>query len=214
METIELKARIRKESGKGPARRLRVDGQVPAVFYGAGADSLPLAISTADLIKLMKEKKENVFIKLVIDDDGRASEKLSIIKEMQTRPATREIFHADFYEIRMDHQLMMDIPIHVTGSPIGVTMGGELHILKRDLKVSGLPIAIPEFVEVDVTGLNIGDTVKVSDIKIKEDIEVMDHADVAVATVSATRVEAAPAAEGEGEQKEPEVITAKKEKQE
>jgi len=214
METIEMKARIRKESGKGPARRLRADGQIPAVFYGAGADSLPLAINAADLIKLMKEKKESVFIKLLIDDGGKGYEKLSIIKEMQTRPATKDIFHTDFYEIRMDHKLVLDIPIHVSGHPVGVTMGGELHILKRDLKVSGLPMMIPESVEIDVSGLNIGGSVKVADIKVTDGIEVLDHADVAVAAVSAARVEAVPTAEEAEEQKEPEVITAKKEKAE
>ena len=208
METMELKARIRKETGKGPGRKLRANGQVPAVFYGAGIESLSLAVNTADLITLLKGKKENAFIKLLIDDEGRTTEKLSIMKELQTRPATRELFHADFYEIRMDHQLVMDIPIRVTGTPVGVTMGGELHILKRELKVSGLPMAIPESVEVDVSGLNIGDSVQVRDIKISEGVEVVDHGDVAVAAVSATKMQVAAAAEGE-EAKEPEVITAK-----
>jgi large subunit ribosomal protein L25 len=209
METMELKARMRKESGKGPARRLRAGGQVPAVFYGAGSDSLPLAVGLEDLIKLMKEKKENVFIKLRIDEDGREIEKLSIIKEMQTNPATRDIFHADFYEIRMDHKLIIDIPIHIKGTPAGIIMGGELHILKRELKVSGLPTAIPEFVELDVSALEIGDSVKVGDIQIGDDIEVLDGEDVAVAAVSAAKGEAVAAASEEGA-KEPEVITAKK----
>ncbi len=214
METMELKARIRRESGKGPGRRLRADGQVPAVFYGAGIESLSLAVNTADLITLLKGKKENAFIKLMIDDEGRTTEKLSIMKELQTRPATREIFHVDFYEIRMDHQLVLDIPIHVVGTPVGVTMGGELHILKRELKVSGLPAAIPEFVEIDVSGLNIGGSVQVKDIPLKEGVEAVDHADVAVASVSATRVQQAGAAEGEeGATKEPEVITKGKEKE-
>ncbi len=212
METMELNARMRKESGKGPARRLRAGGQVPAVFYGAGSDTLPLAVNTADLIKLIKEKKENVFIKLNIEGDGLKTQKLSMVKELQTSPATRDIYHVDFYEISMDHKLVLDVPIHVVGTPAGVTMGGELHILKRELKVSGLPTEIPEFVEVDISALEIGDSVKVSDIRIKGGLEVVDHADVAVATVSITRVEAAPAEEEaaaeEGVQ-EPEVIGSK-----
>jgi large subunit ribosomal protein L25 len=210
METMELKAQTRKESGKGPARRLRAGGKIPAIFYGSGTDSLPLAVDTADLLKLLKERKESSFIKLRIQEDGKETERLSIIKELQTSPATRAIFHADFYEIRMDHKLAMDIPIHVTGIPVGVTMGGELHILKRDLRVSGLPIAIPEFVEADISGLEIGNSVKVGDIPVPEGIEVLDSEDIAVVAVSAARVEAA-AAEVSAEEapKEPEVIGGK-----
>ena len=210
METMELSAQTRKESGKGPARRLRAGGQIPAVFYGAGEDSLSLAVCTADVIKLLKQKKENVFIKLNIEGDGGKTEKLSMIKELQTSPATSDIYHIDFYEIRMDHKLVLDIPIHVIGTPVGVTMGGELHILKRELKVSGLPMEIPESVQVDISALEIGDSVKVGDIQIKGEIEVLDGEDVAVATVSTTRVEAAPAAEETEEgPKEPEVIGSK-----
>lgn len=208
METMVLKAGVRKEAGKGPARRLRAAGRIPAVFYGAGTDSLPLAVDYADFIKFLKARKENVFIKLMIDEDGKQVEKLAIIKEMQTRPATRDIFHADFYEIRMDHKLILDIPIHVIGSPVGVTMGGELHILKRDLKVSSLPTSIPEAVTIDISTLDIGHTAKVADIKIEGDVEILDPDDVAIATVAAPRAEAV-AAEGEEETKEPEVIGSK-----
>lgn len=210
METMVLKAGVRKEAGKGPARRLRAAGRIPAIFYGADADSLPLAVDSADFTQLLKARKENVFIKLMIDKDGNQVEKLAIIKEMQTSPATRDIFHADFYEIRMDRKLILDIPIHVTGSPVGVTMGGELHILKRDLKVSGLPTAIPEAVTIDISTLDIGHTAKVGDIKIEGDVEVLDPEDVAVATVSAPRAEALAAeAEGEEGSKEPEVVGLK-----
>ena len=132
METLELKARIRKESGKGPARRMRAEGMIPAIFYGAGTETLPLTVTTEDLIKLMKQKKENVFIKLKIDQDGSESERLSMIKELQTRPATKDIFHADFYEIRMDHKITMDVRIHVKGSPVGVTMGASSISLKEN----------------------------------------------------------------------------------
>ncbi|MFB3925203.1 MAG: 50S ribosomal protein L25 [Syntrophales bacterium] len=213
MEAMELNARVRRESGKGPSRRLRVQGWTPAVFYGAGAEATPLSVNTAELIKLLRERKESVFIKLKIEDGKSSVEKLAMIKELQTSPVSRSLYHADFYEIRMDHKLILELPIHLTGVPAGLADGGELHHLKRELKIAGLPSAIPEYVELDVSGLNIGDSVKVSDIHLPEGIEILDAGDIAVAAVSAkTVLEAAPAVEegaGEEEKKEPEVITAK-----
>jgi len=210
METMELSANIRKESGKGPARRLRAGGRVPAVFYGSGTDSISISVSTEELLDFLKERKESVFVKLMIEDGKNRTEKLAMIKELQTSPVTRSPYHVDFYEVRMDHKITLGIPIHIIGTPAGVEMGGELHHLKRDLNIAGLPSVMPESVEVDVSGLGIGDTVMVGDIKLPEGVEALDAPDIAVATVSATRVtvEEAPPEEGE-EQKEPEVITAK-----
>lgn len=97
METTELKACIRKESGKGPARRLREKGLIPAVFYGPQTETLLLSINSSDLLKLLREG--NKFIRLVIDDEGRKMEKFSVLKELQTNPVTGRFYHADFCEI-------------------------------------------------------------------------------------------------------------------
>ncbi len=187
MEISELSARVRNLSGKGPARRLRSEGFIPAVFYGPKAESTQLAVNAKALMKLLKDKEENVFIKLLIGDEN-TTEKLSMIKELQTDPLTKRLLHADFYEIRMDQKITFDIPIHFIGEPVGIDNGGELHHLKRDLKVSCLPGILPDFIEVDVSSLDIGDAVRVQDIKIAEDITILDPEDAAIATVSTTRV--------------------------
>jgi large subunit ribosomal protein L25 len=187
MEISELSARVRNQSGKGPARRLRIKGFIPAVFYGPKSESIQLAVNTSELMKLLRNKEENVFIKLLIDD-GKNIEKLSMIKELQTDPLTGRFLHADFYEIRMDQMITFDIPIHFVGEPVGVDNGGELHHLKRDLKVSCLPGKLPDFIEVDVSNLDIGDAIRVQDIKIADDITVLDPEDAPIATVSTTRV--------------------------
>jgi large subunit ribosomal protein L25 len=187
MEISELSASVRSQSGKGPARRLRVKGFIPAVFYGPKSESIQLAVNISELIKLLKSKEENIFIKLLIDD-GKIMEKLSMIKEIQTDPLTKRLLHADFYEIRMDQMITFDIPIHFIGVPVGIDNGGELHHLKRDVKVSCLPGKLPDFIEVDVSGLDIGDAIRVQDIKIADDITIIDPEDAPIATVSATRV--------------------------
>lgn len=191
METIELKAYTRSEFGKGSARRLRKQGLVPAVFYGATVKSIPLTVNSFELVKLLGTiKGESKFIKLAIEDDGNKAEKLSIIKELQVNPVSRTPIHADFYEIRMDHKITMDIPIRLTGQSIGIEEGGDLQFSKRNLKVAALPSLIPDFIEVDISNLNIGDSVKVEDLVLGEDIEILDPTDVMIAAVVVTRIAA------------------------
>lgn len=199
MEATELKALTRKETGKGPARRFRKEGSVPAVFYGRGEEAIPLSVDADELLKIIKQKKENIFIKLVIDGDKHL-EKLSLIKELQVEPVSRRFYHADFYEIRMDHKLTLDVPLHFLGIPVGVTNGGELQHLKRELKVSCLPSVLPDFIEIDVAGMDIGDSIKVQDIPVPEGISVLDPGDVGVAMVAMVKVsvpQAEAAAAGE-----------------
>jgi large subunit ribosomal protein L25 len=212
MEISELKAVIREETGKGPARRLRNQGIVPAVFYGRGSKTMSMSINAADLRNLMKKKEENILIKLIIEDQGKKLEKLSVIKELQMEPISRRFFHADFYEIRMDQAIEWDIPLHFQGTAIGVKNGGELLHQKREIKVSCLPTQVPEFFSIDLSKLDIGHSLKVRDIEVGEGITVVDTPDAVVVSIVSARVEAAPAAEEavEGEEpKAPEVIKQK-----
>ncbi|HNQ02822.1 MAG: 50S ribosomal protein L25 [Syntrophobacterales bacterium] len=219
MEALELQASIRTESGKGPARRLRAEGLVPAVLYGSGAESILLTVNAADLIRIIRaEKGETGFIKLVIDEGGKKAERVSVIKELQTNTVTKKIVHADFYEIRMDRKLTRDVPIHIVGDAIGVEKGGELKQFKRDVKISCVPGLMPRHVDVDVTNLAIGDTIRVGDLRLAEGIEILDTDSVSIVTVAAKRgavtEEAAPAEEAEEAAKEPELVGKKGAKEE
>jgi large subunit ribosomal protein L25 len=198
MEATELKACIRNESGKGPARRYRKKELIPAVFYGRGQDATLLSVNAADLLKIIKEKKKNIFIKLLIEGDKRL-EKLSLMKELQIEPVSRRFYHVDFYEIRMDRKLTLEIPLRFVGIPIGFQNGGELQHLKRDLKVSCLPSDLPDFIDLDVSDLDIGNSIKVQDIKIPEGITVLDPGDVGVAMVAIVKV-SVPQAEAAAEE--------------
>lgn len=187
MEITEIKARVRNQFGKGHSRRLRTEGFIPAVFYGPKAESIHLAVNASELRKLVKNKEENVFIKLLIGDENNL-EKLSMIKEIQTDPLTKRLIHADFYEIRMDQKITFDIPIRFAGVPAGLDKGGELHHHKRDLKVSCFPGILPDFIEVDVTNLNIGDSIRIREIRIADGITILDSEDAVIAMVIAAKV--------------------------
>jgi len=188
MEITELAVQVRKEQKKGPARRLRQQGFVPAIFYGRSAENILLAVNNKELLKLHKDKKDHSFIKLIIDDGGSKIEKLSLIKELQVQPLTGKFYHADFYEVDLKHKLTFEVSLRYIGKSIGVENGGELQHIKREVKVSCLPANLPDHIDVDVTTLDIGDSFKVKELKLAEGITVLDPPDAAVAAVAVIKV--------------------------
>ena len=159
-------------------------------------------MKSSDLLKLRKEKKDHAFIKLIIDDGGKKQEKLSLIKELQIQPLTGKFFHADFYEVDMNKKLEFEVTLNFTGKAIGVENGGELQHIKREVKVLCLPADLPDHIDVDITGIDIGHSIKVKDIKLPEGLTYLDTLDAAVVSVAAikvVKVEAAEAVAVEGE---------------
>ena len=192
METVTLNARTRSESGKGASRRLRERGVVPAIFYGYAVDPTMLQIDSSELTRILKKDTGgSIFVKLEIEpDEGKKVEKLAIIKDLQIDTFKKRLLHADFYEIGMDRSLTIDLPIILQGQPAGIDAGGELQQLKREVKISGLPSALPEAIEIDISHLGIGDSLRVSELTFQDDIEVLDAEDTVIANVAATRVSA------------------------
>lgn len=210
MEVSELKATLRNNAGKGFARRLRKSGLVPAVVYGHKKDTLLLTVNDSELTKLLKGKEENVFINLLVEN-GKKIEKFTLIKELQINPVNGKFIHVDFCEIDKKQAITLDIPIHFTGEAIGVEVGGDLHHVKREIRVSCLFSALPDFVEVNVSQLNIGDSIKVQDLKLPEGITILDQEDTILASITAPKItvkaemaeeqELAPEAESEEQSK-------------
>jgi large subunit ribosomal protein L25 len=196
MEVTDLTAQVRKEQKKGPARRLRQKGFVPAVFYGRSAENILLTVRNDELVKLHKDKKDHAFIKLIIDDGGSEKiEKLSLIRELQVQPLSGKFFHADFYEVDMKHKLTFDVSLNFVGKAIGVENGGELQHIKREVKVSCLPANLPEFIEIDVSALDIGDSIKVRELQLPDGLTILDPPDAAVVAVAVIKVVKATPAE-------------------
>lgn len=208
MELIELKADIRQSVGNGPARVLRREGRVPAILYGPGQDSVMLSISISELEHIMKDRSTgHVFVDLIIGDDTKAK-KHAMIKELQTNPLNHDLIHVDFYEISMDRKIRVNVPVVAVGKSKGVELGGMLQIIRRDLEVLCLPGEIPEAFEIDITDLDIGDSVHVKEIPLKGNIEIPADVNFTVLTIVSPKVEEVEVEEGEeleGEDAEEEV---------
>ena len=156
MATVQLHSQTRIETGKGPARRLRNEGRLPAIFYGPDTEPIMLSLDNSELQKTLKGRSaENILLDLKIDSGKKDSSKKVMIREIQVDPVTRAYLHVDFYEIVMGKEVEAEIPILLVNTPQGVTEGGILEHIRREIKVSCLPTDLVEKIEIDVSGLNI-----------------------------------------------------------
>jgi large subunit ribosomal protein L25 len=206
-----LQGERRSGVGKGVARKLRQAGRIPAVYYGRGEDPIALAVGLKDLQEVIqKAEGSNVIVDLKVDGDGTGDRK-ALIREIQRDPVGGHILHLDLQHISLTERIVVEVPIVLTGTPTGVKDGGGIleHLL-REVEVECLPTDIPSKLEVDVSALNIGDTLHVSDLK-ADRVEIRTEADRAIATVVPPTVleEAKPAEEGAVA--EPELVKEKKE---
>jgi large subunit ribosomal protein L25 len=199
---IELKTNVRTTTGNGPARRLRQKGQIPAVLYGPGTESVLLSVNISDIDRILKKGRiGQVLLNLVIPNNGETSTKTVMVKELQHHPVSRNYLHIDFYEVAMDRKIMVNIPVTTTGKAKGVENGGILQIIRRELEVQCFPLDVPESIEIDISDLDIGDSIHLGDIARQSKIEFLDDENFTVVTVVSPKVEEAAEAaeEAEGE---------------
>lgn len=189
MEQITLAARIRTEKGKGAARKIRGDNRIPAIFYGPNQEPIMLAVEESDLRGILRNTAgENVILGLQIESDKGSDTRSVMLKELQTDTVLDTILHADFYEISMDKELTIDIPIRLVNIPVGVTNGGILQQVKREVSVSGLPGKLVDVLEGDVSELDVGDSLHLKEIVIPEGITLNEEDSLTVAVVAAPTV--------------------------
>jgi large subunit ribosomal protein L25 len=190
LDLIELKTKIRTTTGNGPARRLRMSGQIPAVLYGPKTETVMLSVNKSDLELLFKRGGiGQVVLNLVIQKNGETLTMPAMIKELQTHPVSRNFIHIDFYEIKMDEKITAKIPVVTTGIAKGVELGGVLQIVRRELEVECLPLEVPEFIEIDISDLDIGDSIHVGKISLEGEIEILEEDDYTVVTMLAPKLE-------------------------
>ncbi len=197
MDLIELKTTKRTATGNGPARRLRRTGQIPAVYYGPNTEPVSLSVNKNDLeLALKKGGIGQVILNLVIQNNGETLTMPAMIKELQTHPVSRKFIHVDFYEIRMDRKITVKIPVITTGVAKGVELGGILQIVRRELEVECLPLEVPESIVIDITDLDIGDSIHVGKISLEGEIEILEEDNRTVVTVLHPKLEEAETPEG------------------
>jgi large subunit ribosomal protein L25 len=222
MQEIELEVALRTEKGKGPARRMRREGRIPGVLYGRGKDTYSLSLKPEDLKKILSSgARENALIALKVMGEGaeKIGNQVVMLKDLQADPILRTYLHADFYIVAMDEKIEVEIPIRLTGKAEGTKVGGILEQPRREVRVRCLPSDIPEFIEVDVSNLNIGDSIHVQDIPSSAQYEILAESNFTVASVTppiseAKYEEMVAAPEGEREVAQPERIGEKAEPEE
>ncbi len=206
MENEQINSEVRDKTGKGEARRLRESGQIPAIFYGPKAAPTMISLNYSELEKVLRGKSaENIIFDLNINSDKKTKPKTVMIKELQIDPVTRNFLHVDLYEIALGEAIEVNIPAVLINTPIGVTNGGILQHTIRELSVSLLPKDLVEKIEIDVSNLDIGETIHIRDVPFPPGLTPTEDEGLTVATV------VAPTVEKEVEEVEEEEVVAEEE---
>jgi len=214
MNIRELSAERREGIGKGAARRLRRQGLVPAILYGARSEPLPLSVSPIDVQRAVHAHRGGgILVNLRVS--GEAEPRTAVVRELQFDPVRETLLHVDLQAVRMDEEITVEIPIHVVGEAAGVKEdSGILAVLLRSVEVTCLPSLIPERLDIDVSALRIHDLLTVSDLRLPEGVRVTATGTQAVVTVSPPMAEEAAAPVVAAPAAEPEVVTERKPKEE
>lgn len=191
MAMMEMTAVRRHGSGKEGARKVLSQGKVPGVMYGKGLESRSIEFNRLELEKFLSVARRGaVIVRLNVQDETGAKESYAVVKEIQTNPRTDQVIHVDFYEVAFGTKFRIEVPIRVRGKAVGIEQGGVVEQVTRSLEVECLPKNVPEFLEVDATPLEIGDSLHLKDIVLPEGVELADKDMTAtIVAVHAPRVE-------------------------
>lgn len=184
-----IAARVRKNKGKGAARKLRKNNQIPAIFYGPKTEPVMLAVDYSELKGIMKRGSgENIVIDLQVQSDQGTETRKAMLKDLLMDPVKDTFLHADFYEISMDKKITVGVPIRLVNTPVGAADGGILQHIRRELTISCMPGKLIDFLDLDVSGLDIGDSLHIRDIELPEGITTAEEDHLTVAIVAAPTV--------------------------
>lgn len=207
-EAVEVHCELREPGSSNMARRLRREGKLPAVLYGGERPARPLVVDPRQIVQILRsDQGENTILALTV---GEGQQQTALIQDYQVDPVTQKILHADFIRISMDVEVEVQVPVHLIGEPIGVRRDrGVLDQVIREVTVVCLPGNIPDSFDVDVSGLEVGGAIHVSDLQVPEGVAVQEEGAHTVAVVAVPEEIVEPAAEEEallGEPAEPELI--------
>ena len=210
-QQVKLTARKRTLVGRNAIKKIKEKGLVPGVIYGSQAEPIALQVDGRDLTSVLAHaSSEHVLVELEIVDGSQSTNRLALIQEVQHHPLRRELLHVDFHAVSATEKITSEVPIEAVGEALGVrTFGGLLEYSLRSLEVECFPQDLPDIVRIDVTNLNIGESLHVRDIPLPSGVEALTDGDLTVVSVVASRVgeEVTETAETPAA---PEVITEKK----
>jgi large subunit ribosomal protein L25 len=202
-DRIKLEVREREDRGSRHARRLRAQGVIPGVLYGNGAPR-PISVSERALRNAMTGPSGlHAILDVVLE--GQKTVHPSILADYQQDPVRGTIAHIDLREVRLDRPIQASVVVHLVGEAEGAKVGGVVSLVQRELNVEALPMNVPEHLDADVTAMNIGDVLRLEDLRAPEGVTFLDDPhETVIVTVSAPRVEVEPEVEEleEGEEAE------------
>jgi large subunit ribosomal protein L25 len=187
-ERVNLEVRVREERGSAAARRLRKTGFVPGVVYGGNAEPTAIAVAERELRKaLTTDHGLNAIMDVKLDGDTRPV----ILKEYQRDPLTGRVAHVDLVVVRLDRPIQTAVTVELVGESVGAKEGGVLQQVAREITVEALPMEVPDRIEADVSGLAIGDSLRLADLPTIEGVRFVDDPEeTVIATVTVpTRIE-------------------------
>jgi len=181
MKTFEIKGRLRKDVGKKSSRKIRNDGNVPCVMYG-GEELVHFSVPELSFKDVVYTP--NVYL-IKLDIDGRTFE--TLLQDIQFHPVSDHIIHVDFKQISFDKEVATYLPIKLVGESVGIKQGGKLRLKRRKLKVKALPGNLPDFIEIDITNIDIGESIKIGEVVI-DNLELLDPHRSMIVAVASSRI--------------------------
>lgn len=184
MELLELTANLRKSTGKGISRALRRQGLIPGVLYGPKTEPIAISLDSLDIEKLFKHSGSNQAPLDLTIKNGESIKKTAMIKNLQVHPVSKRFLHIDLYEVAMDKKIQVRVPLVLRGMAKGAEAGGTLQLIRREVEVLCFPLDIPESITIDVSEMEIGDSIHVEDLRVSDNIEILADTNFTVVTVS------------------------------
>jgi large subunit ribosomal protein L25 len=188
-ERIRLEVKPRDGAGSAVARRLRAGGMIPGVLYGGGKKAHPFAVEERELRRVLTgEHGLHAILDVVFD--GQKTAHHAVLKDYQLDPVRPKLLHVDLHEVRLDQVIQTQVAVEPVGESPGVKEGGALTLVLREVNVEALPMEVPDRLELDISGMAIGDSLRVSDISAPEGVQLLDDPESVVVTVTPpTKVE-------------------------
>jgi large subunit ribosomal protein L25 len=193
LETLEIQVDAREAGSKHKARRLRRGGKVPGILYGPKTQPVALEIDRKDFSSRVADLEGSHLVRLKSTSSALA-DRVALVKEVQYHPITGDVVHTDLYEVDLTARIQVRVPLHFVGKAEGVVQGGILQPVVREIEVECLPLDIPEFFNVEVSGLDIGDSIHIEDLPMPAGVTAIYESNFALVTVVPPTVEEAPAA--------------------
>lgn len=182
MKQLTINASPREEAGSAASGRLRRSGRIPAVVYGKTKEPVNLSVDASDLRVALREIGNNTPIVHLKEGDSEA--KISIIQEVQRHPISDKYIHVDFHEVAEDETITLSVPVHTKGESYGVrNENGTMEVVLHTVHVRCLPKNAPDFIEVDVEALKVGDLIHVNELSEIEGVDYLDHGDQPVIAI-------------------------------